>query len=292
VSAEQVRVETAGATLACALHGEPGGPVVLCVHGFPDCARSFRHQVAPLVARGYRVVLPTLRGYAPSSLARDRRYDAAALGEDLCALASHFSRAPVRLVGHDWGAISAFAATALAPERFSHLCTVAVPHLRVSGPRFLTPAQLRRSRYIGLFQVPALAERRAARDQLAFVERLWRAWSPGFVVPAAELDAIKAALAPPDHLHAALCYYRALRPLTAAGRRSWALLAARTRVPALHVHGIDDGCVGVELCDGMERAYAAGIAVHRLAAAGHFVHQEQPERFNTILLAFLAAPRP
>ena len=56
-------------------------------------------------------------------------------------------------------------------------------------------------------------------------------------------------------------------------------------MPSLYVHGVDDGCVGVALADGVERAYAGPIAVHRLAG-GHFVHQEAVEHFNDILVQF------
>ncbi|MGZ3439120.1 MAG: alpha/beta fold hydrolase [Polyangia bacterium] len=274
-------VDTGGATLACLVAGE--GPLVICAHGFPDCARSFRLQTPALVAAGYRVVAPWLRGYAPSTTARDRRYDAAALGSDLVALARHFSPgAPARLVGHDWGAIAAYAAVALAPRAFSHLATVAVPHLRIAGARFATPAQLRRSWYMGLFQLPRIAERRLAGDDFALVDRLWRDWSPGLTVPDDELAAVKAALRGRER--EVLAYYRAIfsRATPATAR----LLRRRTHVASLYVHGLDDGCVGVELTEGIERAYGGPIAVHRLRG-GHFVHQEAVEQFNDILVQFL-----
>ncbi|MGZ3425306.1 MAG: alpha/beta fold hydrolase [Polyangia bacterium] len=274
-------VDTGGATLACLVAGE--GPLVICAHGFPDCARSFRLQTPALVAAGYRVVAPWLRGYGPSTTARDRRYDAAALGSDLVALARHFSPgAPARLVGHDWGAIAAYAAVALAPRAFSHLATVAVPHLRIAGARFATPAQLRRSWYMGLFQLPRIAERRLAADDFALVDRLWRDWSPGLTVPDDELAAVKSALRGRER--EVLAYYRAIfsRATPATAR----LLRRRTRVASLYVHGLDDGCVGVELAEGIERAYGGPIAVHRLRG-GHFVHQEAVEQFNDILVQFL-----
>jgi len=261
-------------------------PLVICAHGFPDCARSFRHQVPALVAAGFRVVSPWLRGYAPSTPARDGRYDAAALGNDLVALARHFSPGkPVRLVGHDWGAIAAYAAVALAPGAFSHVATIAVPHVRVAGPRFLSASQLRKSWYMGLFQLPRLAERRLAADDFALVDRLWRDWSPGFIAPADELAAVKEALRgrEPD----VLAYYRAI--FSRAAPATSRLLRRRTRVPALYVHGVDDGCIGVALTDGVERAYAGPIAVHRLPG-GHFVHQERVEQFNAILVQFLRHP--
>jgi len=284
VESGNARVDTGGATLECLVAGD--GPLVVCAHGFPDCARSFRHQVPALVAAGFRVVAPWLRGYAPSTPARDGRYDAAALGNDLVALARHFSPGkPVRLVGHDWGAIAAYAAVALAPGAFSHLATVAVPHLRVAGPRFLAPSQLRRSWYMGFFQLPLIAERRLAADDFALVDRLWRDWSPGLDLPDSERAAFKSALRGRER--EVIAYYRAI--LSRATSSSSRLLRRRPRIPSLYVHGIDDGCLGVALADGVERAYAGPIAVHRLAG-GHFVHQEAVEQFNDILVEFLKTP--
>ncbi len=283
---ELVRVDVGQAELTCLVDGPADGPLVLCLHGFPDCARSFRAQVEPLVARGHRVVRPWMRGYAPSSLARDRRYDAESLAADLCALAKHFSSAKVRLVGHDWSALAGYAAVALAPHLFSHLATVAVPPMRFAG-RFATPAQLKRSWYIAFFQVPGMAERKVAADGMAFIDKLWRDWSPGWQAPAAELAEVKAALSPYPHLEAALGYYRALGSLNAWFGASRALVTSPIAVPGLYVHGVDDGCIGVELTAGIESAYRAGVQVHRVPGAGHFVHQEKPAEFNELLLKFL-----
>jgi pimeloyl-ACP methyl ester carboxylesterase len=274
-------VDVGSATLAC-LVDSPSTlkATAFLVHGFPDGPSSFRHQVAPLVDLGYRVVRPFLRGYAPSSLARDGRYDVEILGRDLLALGDHFSaNDPFVVVGHDWGAIAAYAACALAPQRISKLVTEAVPHLRVAGPRFLSPRQLRRSWYIAFFQLRGLAERRVMRDDFRFIEDLWRAWSPGYSAP---LDDIKAGFRDPAHLSAVLGYYRAA--FSSKGK----LLREKTRVPSLYLHGADDGCVGVELCEDLERAYPAGVRVCRLCSAGHFAHLEQPDAFNREVFAFLS----
>lgn len=275
-------------TLSCRVVGK--GPVVVCAHGFPDDARTFRHQVTPLVERGFCVVCPTMRGYAPSSTARNGRYDPEALGRDLCALANHFSpKDPIRLVGHDWGAIAAYAATALQPERFSHLVTIAVPHARHLLPRIVQPAQARRSWYIWMFQLRTIAELRLAKDDLALVDRLWRDWSPGYVPSKQDIDLVKAGIA--TRIPEVIGYYRALfAPSTLLGL-SRRLLFARTRVPALYFHGEQDGCMGVDLVDGMERHFRAGVSVHRIPGAGHFVHLERPDAVNPVLLDFLESPR-
>ena len=134
-----------------------------------------------------------------------------------------------------------------------------MPHLRVAGPRFVTRAQLRRSWYIGLFQLRGVAERALAADDFALIDRLWRDWSPGFAAPVDELAEVKASAIAARASRAVLGYYRAVSSRRAHGE--CAACCDRTRVPSLYVHGVDDGCMGVELGDGVERAYAAGVDV-------------------------------
>ncbi len=150
------------------------GPLVLALHGFPDHARSYRHQMPALAAAGYRVVAPYLRGYAPTEIPQGGYFGVPALAADAVALARALSDEPVVLIGHDWGAAAAHAAAVMAPERFSKLITIAVPY----GPAFTTALvtsaeQQRRSWYMFFFQLP-FAEAAVALDDFAFIERLWR----------------------------------------------------------------------------------------------------------------------
>jgi pimeloyl-ACP methyl ester carboxylesterase len=277
------QVDTGDVTLDCLTAGD--GPLLLALHGFPDCRETFRPVLPALVAAGYRVVMPALRGYAPSGVARNGRHDAVAAGEDVVALADHFSPGErVGLLGHDWGAVAAFAAVSLVPERFAHLVTMAVPHPAAFVRGLTRPAQLRRSWYMGMFQVPRLAEARLARDDFALVDRLWRDWSPDYAASHDEIRAVKAAIR--DRVGPVLAYYRALRaPRTLLFGRS---VLDRVRVPAIHLHGERDGCIGIECCAGAERHYANGYALHRIAGAGHFLHREKPADVATIVTGFLA----
>jgi pimeloyl-ACP methyl ester carboxylesterase len=80
-----------------------------------------------------------------------------------------------------------------------------------------------------------------------------------------------------------LGYYRAIR--SGRGAR---LVRERTRVPALYLHGRDDGCIGVELAAGVERGYARDVVVQLIARAGHFLHLEQPAEVAEHVVRFFA----
>lgn len=266
------------------------GPLVLAFHGFPDLPRTFRHQMRALAAAGYRVVAPYMRGYVPTDAPAEGPYQSAVLAQDALALIAELSPEPVILIGHDWGAVAAYGAAILAPERVSKLITIAVPHGGAVGRSFLTnPEQQRRSWYIFMFQMP-FAEAAVAHDDFAFLERLWQDWSPGWQYPVEELEAVKATFRQPGVLAAALDYYRHTfnpanhRPALESIRRRQ---ADRVLVPTLYIHGADDGAVGVEVTEGMEAAFPEGLRKHILPGAGHFVHREKPEEVNRLILDFV-----
>jgi pimeloyl-ACP methyl ester carboxylesterase len=250
--------------------------------------RSFRYQVDELVGAGFRVAVPAMRGYLPSGVPKSGRYDAEMLGRDLLAVADELSpEQPVHLVGHDWGAVAAYAASVLAPTRLISLATMAVPHLRVALPRWRRARQLRRSWYMMMFQLPVIAERRLRADDFALIERLWRDWSPGYDAPREEMQHVKDAIAP--RVPEVLACYRAL--LRGAAPKAARLLQRRVSVPSLYLHGADDGCVGSELATELEPAYEAGVQVHIVQGAGHFLHIERPAEINALLLQHLRQAR-
>jgi pimeloyl-ACP methyl ester carboxylesterase len=270
---------------------EGRGPLLLCLHGFPDCPRSFRHQLPAFAAAGFRVVAPHARGYTPGSIPERGSYQPAAFGQDVLALITALGHERAVVYGHDWGAAAAYSAALQAPSRIERLIAAGLPY----GPGLPTalvvnPAQQRRSWYLFYFQT-RLAELAVPLSDFAFIEALWRDWSPGAVVDAAELSAVKATLAAPGVLSAALAYYRtALDP----SLRDPALDSVENRfgsdpigVPTLYVHGGRDGCIGVEVTSGMERSFSGAFRAVVLDHVGHFVHWEDPVAFNRVALEFL-----
>jgi len=271
---------------------EGTGPLVLCLHGFPDQARSFRHQMPALAAAGFRAVAPYMRGYAPTSQPADGRFDGMALGEDVLAILDALDAPDAIVVGHDWGAMATYFAALLAPGRVRRLATMAVPY----GPGFFhalmtSPAQIRRSLYMFFFQ-HALADVAVPHDDFAFVDRLIAEWSPGWTMPDDDREATKRCFRQPGSIEAALGYYRhTVGPLfadPAMAQASAQGVSVPLPMPGLMIHGADDGCIGAELVPPMREYFPAGLRIEIVPGAGHFVHQEKPEVVNRMLLEFLA----
>lgn len=269
------------------------GPLVLLLHGFPDTAHTFHYQMPALAQAGYRVVAPYLRGYFPTDAPPNASYERAALTQDVLALIETLSDRPVILMGHDWGAAAAYGAAIVAPEKIAKLITLAVPYGETWWKALLTdPAQQRRSWYMFFFQL-SWVEAAVAYNDFAFVERLWQDWSPGWAYPHEEMEAVKEIFRQPAALTAALNYYRhTFNP----AQSDPALQAIRERhgepiaVPTLYFHGEQDGCVGVEITEGMEKWFPNGLAKHLLSGAGHFIHQEQPAEVTRLILDWLGKP--
>lgn len=269
--------------------GSPGDPLALCLHGFPDTPHTFRHLGPALAEAGFRVVAPWLRGYAPAPVPADGNYHVSALVGDAIALADDLGADDAVFIGHDWGAITGYAAVASHPERFRRLVTMAVPPLGSLMAGFLTYRQARRSWYMFVFQ-HALAEAVVAADDMAFIDGLWAEWSPGYD-GAADAARVKEALTDPANLAAALGYYRAM--LGADQSRATDVDRAAllpSPVATLYLHGADDGCMGAELVGGAEASLPVpGSRVEILAGAGHFLQLEDPDRVNRLVVDFLTA---
>ena len=140
------------------------GPLVLCLHGFPDNAYTFYKQIPVIAAAGYRVVAPFLRGYAPTE-APEAGYQTAVLAQDTVALIEALGHDEGILLGHDWGATLALGAASIAAEKIPKLITIAVPHVTPLIDAFVTNLdQQQRSWYMYFFQLPFAEQAVALND--------------------------------------------------------------------------------------------------------------------------------
>jgi pimeloyl-ACP methyl ester carboxylesterase len=138
--------------------GPMNGPIVVLLHGFPQRATCWRRVSRLLNDRGFRTLAPDQRGYSPGARPRSRHaYMLRHLVADIEALLE-FSARPVQLVGHDWGAVVAWATAARHPGLLSSLVTISAPHPRAFSRALITSDQAVRSTYAVAFQLPFLPE--------------------------------------------------------------------------------------------------------------------------------------
>jgi pimeloyl-ACP methyl ester carboxylesterase len=249
---------------------EGKGPLVLCVHGFPDTAYTWDRTLTVLAKAGFRAVAPFTRGYHPTEIPKNKDYDTDTLGRDLLALIDALGEKQAIVVGHDWGAAASYAAAALGPEKVKKLVTVAIPHPRAIVP---TLAIAWAGRHFITFRFPGAVGRLVKNDS-AMVDELVRRWSRGWQVPPGETDRIKAVFREPGCAAAAIGYYRASRP------RPHGALAMDIQVPTVTIGGDD---LPAKLYEHARRVFKNGYEFVHLPG-GHFLHREHPEPFHAALL--------
>ncbi|BBY62717.1 alpha/beta fold hydrolase [Mycolicibacterium helvum] len=280
--------------------GPDDGPIALCLHGFPDTAYGFRKLAPHLVAAGYRVIAPFMRGYVPSSIPTDGSYHIGAVMDDALQVRAACDPTDADVViGHDWGAIAATGLAAMPDTPFTRAVVMSVPPSAALRPRVgrplanrgrllrLVPRQFVRSWYISYFQLPFLPERSSSW----IVPLLWRRWSPGYNA-AEDLRHVDAAIGSPDRWRAALGTYRATirnTRLPARYAELHALWLEAPRLPTLYLHGSDDGCMTPEFTPWVRDVLPPGSDAAIVEHAGHFLQLERPDAVGQRIVDFLSA---
>ncbi len=259
------------------------GPLVVLLHGFPEFWYSWRHQLEPLAAAGYRVVAPDMRGYNLSSRPPDwHAYDGHSLAGDIAGLIRALGEQSAFVVGHDWGAAVAYSVAMYHPQAVRRLAILNVPHPVRMLEGFRTLRQLRKSWYMFFFQIPRLPEHLIARDDFSFAKRSLRADSKRAFTDE-DLERYVKAWSQPGALTGMINYYRAA--LRRSPRSAQAQLK-RIDAQTLVIWGMLDRHLGSELAE-PPREWVPNARVERIADATHWVQHDAPERVNELLLAFL-----
>lgn len=286
---EAQRITAGGLEFSYLAQGE--GPLALCLHGFPDSAHTWAELLPALAERGFQAVAPWMRGFAPSEVPSDGRYQGGALVGDAIALHEALGGDDQAvIIGHDWGAIAAYGAGAYAPDRWRRVVALSIPPLALTSQALSDYDHLRRFWYQFFFLHP-IAEEVVAANDLAFIDHLWADWSPG-IKAGQPLEQAKAALRPEGHLAAALGYYRAMYDPSAHAPELAELqraLLERTSQPTLYLHGQDDGCVSAELGQGAEAYLGSGSRRVVVPGTGHFLHLEEPGAVIREIVDFVGA---
>ena len=294
---ETLRLPVADLTFAALGWGPQKGPLALCLHGYPDTARTWRHLGPHLAEGGWRVVAPYLRGYAPTDLAPDGSYQLGALARDVAGLhAALGADERAVLIGHDWGAAAAYLTGAHSPGLFKRIIAMAVTPAPVLFSPFASPSsfvrdlplvarQLRMSWYMFFQLLPGISERTLPR----VIPKLWADWSPGYDARE-DLHDVFTALGGQGRRTAALRYYRALF-LPWMRKRAYAPEQAHFSdvpdVPILYLHGEQDGCQHPEFGRRAADVLPPGSRTELIPGAGHFLQLEQPDEVNRLVAEFV-----
>ncbi len=284
---EHVDVKANGLNFHCVTQGE--GPLVLMLHGFPECWYSWRGQIPPL-SRNFRVVAPDMRGYNLSDKpAGVKNYTGEKLTADVAGLISAFGHKKAHLVGHDWGGVVAWQFAAAYPEMLDRLAVMNAPHPAVFARNILggNVRQLLRSWYILFFQVPRLPEFLLSAFSYAMLDRSFRGWAVHKEAFTEEVMAeLKGACAREGALTGGINYYRAIGRDPRAMRRSLDFPVIES--PTLLIWATEDRALGTELTFGMEPYFGEDkLRIRYVPDCSHWVQQEQPALVTEYLEEFL-----
>lgn len=264
------------------------GPPVILLHGFPELAYSWRHQMPALAGAGFRAIAPDQRGYGGSSKpAATEAYSLHHLVGDVIALADALDLDDFHLVGHDWGGIVAWSVAVMYPDRLRTVTSLNTPYRGwcCGFPKLsvLDDKPRQRFAYVLRFQEPGTEEARFEADPERWLRTTFGALAAdtGFMSPnefAVYLDAFTS-----EGISGPLNWYRNIdRNADAVAD----LADTPIPVPTLMLTADFDPVLPARLADGMER-WVPDLTVSAITGSGHWTQQEQPEQVNAVLIRFL-----
>lgn len=304
-------VDTNGIRMAVYEQGE-GQPVIF-LHGFPELAFSWRHQIPALAGAGYRAIAPDLRGYGQTGGPEDvEAYRVAELINDVLGLMDALEYETATLVGHDWGALLMWHLAMRAPERVERLIGLNIPHTPRSpiDPIALFRRRLGDDFYIVNFQESDEADRTFASDPRRFFTNLMRKNQ----LPRAVFDQL------PDEMKVfslinlmqrddvggdailtanELDYFVSAFETSGFTKpinwyrnwsRNWSEFEGTSDmidIPTLFIAAADELVVGPEHVESM-RLVVPNVQIETLSPCGHWSQQEHPYKVNQLIIEWLS----
>jgi pimeloyl-ACP methyl ester carboxylesterase len=304
-------IKANGIRMATFEQGE--GPAVILVHGFPELAYSWRHQIPALAAAGFRAIAPDMRGYGQSDgPVGVEQYGVTNLIDDLCGLLDALELDKAIFVGHDWGAIVLWQMAMRPPERMEKLIALNIPHF----PRPpIDPIEAMRHRlgddfYIVNFQDSDEADRAFAEDPTHFFNMMMRKNQisralfkllPKKMKTLSLLKIMRRKEASGDPLlsEEERDYYA--NAFTKSGftnpinwYRNWTQnwleqmdLDQHIKVPTLFIGADDDVIISPEQIDAM-KPLVSDLTIETLKPCGHWTQQERPDDVNRLIIDWLS----
>jgi pimeloyl-ACP methyl ester carboxylesterase len=251
--------------------GPIDGEIVVLLHGFPQTSKSWDAVVTRLHDAGCRTLVFDQRGYTPTARPRGRfAYRISALVGDVAALVDAVG-SPVHLVGHDWGAVVAWATAATRPELLRTLTAVSVPHSRAYLRSLLSSTQALKSYYMAVFQIPWLADTLLRR----FPKLTDRLLTDGGM-DAAALRQVHTDIIDGGALTPAINWYRAM-PFSPPR------YLQRVSLPTTYVWSTDDIALGRRCAELCER-YVTGPYRFEVVDGSHWIPEQHPDLVRDLIV--------
>lgn len=305
-------VDSNGIRLAVYEQGQ--GPAVILLHGFPELAFSWRHQLPALADAGFRAIAPDQRGYGLTDVpSQVSDYHASELIADALGLLDSLHLESAVFVGHDWGAMLLWQIAMLAPERVDKLIILNIPHFPRSP---VDPIEFLRQRlgddfYIVNFQDSNEADNAFAKNPVHFFNVMMRKNQISRqqfeqlpaqmkVLSLLETMAREASGGDPllsdeerDYYADAFARSGFTGPIN--WYRNWTQnwqalegIAQQIDIPTLFIGAVDDVLISPEHIEGM-KPLVTDLTIHMLADCGHWSQQEKPDEVNRVMLDWLRA---
>lgn len=252
------------------------GPAVVLLHGFPEFWYSWRKQIPALVAAGLRVIAPDLRGYNESSKPTAvEDYRISVVAKDIAELIERLAGNKCVLVGHDWGAVTAWYVAMMRPDLLRKLAILNVSHpVGIARELKRSMRQKLAMAYQLLFQPPGLPEMLLPRVLPTVLRK-------GGRFTHEEIDVYRQAWRKPGAVRAMANYYRAMKRYRGEMRQ----LLKRIDIPTLFIWAEHEPVFRRETTEGWEE-WVPDLRIARVAGAGHFVQTDEPEIVNDLLIDF------
>lgn len=287
-------VQTSVLNIGFEENGDARGFPIILLHGFPDDVRAWDGVAATLAGKGYRVIVPYLRGYGPTRFreaSAPRMAEQAAIGQDVIDLADAVGISRFAVAGYDWGNRAGLIAAALHAQRVRAVVSIGGYTVQDTlGPQQPTaPERERALWYQWYFNTPRgrAGLERNRRDICRF---LWRTWSPTWRFSDATFDKTAASFDNPDFVEVVIHSYRHRNGTAPGEPRFFEMerqLAQRPKIhaPSVVLYGADDGVASPPTDAAGERAlFSELVAREVITGAGHFLPREKPDVVASAML--------
>jgi len=278
-------VKTNGITLHVVTAGPIDGDPVILLHGFPEFWRGWVNQIDYLAAQGFRVIVPDQRGYNLSDKPRKvSAYHLDELMHDIIGLVNTLGYQTINLAGHDWGGIVGWWMAEKQPQILRKMVILNAPYpsIAVTQIREGNVAQRKKSRYVLAAQIPWLAERGFARQNVGEGRNILLRTADKDTFNENDLKLYEASWEKPGALSGMLNWYRANLRLFLSLKTP---PVSSIKTPTLMLWGEKDLALGKELAQPSIDLCAHGRLIF-FPDASHWLQHDEVEAVNQHLVDF------